>query len=94
MKRQPEPETEGLVLGIRLAEQKMQKKTFRGNSRDKSVSIRIHGDHSPDLVEISGKEFGIDKKTADAIEAAVSEAMGRAIENAKRAALRLLDEEL
>ena len=94
MKRDPELETEGLLLGIKLAEQKAARKTFRGNSKEKSVRVRIEGDHSPNLVEIDGEAFDIPKEAASQIAAAVQEAFSRAIENAQRSSLRMLDEEL
>ena len=94
MKRSPEVETSGLVAGIRLAEKKLAKKTFRGNSKDRSVSVRIRGDQTPEEVEISSEEFDISEEQAHAIEEAVQEAFSRAIENSQRAASRLLREEL
>lgn len=94
MKRDPKPETEGLLLGIRLAEQKASRKTFRGNSRDKSVRVRIEGNHAPDMLEIDAEAFDISEEAAQKIADATKEAFGRAIENAQRSALRMLDEEL
>ena len=94
MKRSPKVETSGLVAGIRLTEKKISKKKFRGNSSDRSVSVRIGGDHKPQEITISEKEFGVSKEKARAIEEAVQEAMTRAIENAQKAASRLLQEEL
>lgn len=94
MKRSPEVETSGLVAGIRLAEKKISKKTFRGNSKDRSVSVRIGGDQMPQEIQISEKDFGISEKKARQIEEAIEEALSRAIENSQRAASRLLREEL
>lgn len=92
--RKPKLETEGLLAGVRLAEKNIANKKFRGNSKNRTVSIRIDGRQHPDEVRIDPEAFDVSKEQAEEIAAAVQEAMQRAVENAQKAAAKLLEEEL
>lgn len=94
MKRSPEPETEGLLAGIRLAEKNLSRKSFRGSSAEQTVGIKLHGDLSPKEIKIEAEAFDLSPEQAEALALALQEALGRAIENAQRAASRFLEEEL